>query len=594
MILVGHNITELRKLPAQSVQCVVTSPPYWGLRAYGTVPQAWGDGWVGELGSEPTPEMFVAHMVEVFAEVWRVLRDDGTCWVNLGDSYAGAGYSNHKINGDEWYQSVNSDKRKDRQQKLKKACLSQGIKPKDLIGIPWRVAFALQQPRYLGRIKSETDRVWLAAMVDGEGCFYVHKRLVGQSCGDGYTRKSDTYSPAFEVANTHKAIVDRCRAIAGVGSVTVQEKDRRQPLWRWTVRSDEARSLAGEIYPHLVGKQQQCRIVCGMPNSGDLAEAAWLAMKQLHAGVQSDVDFQPPQPCFTRGWTLRQDVIWMKPNPMPESVQDRCTKAHEYIFLLTKSERYFFDQQSIDEPCSPSTHARLSQDVAAQIGSARANGGAKTNGNMKAVARKFDPAAGNKNNASFDAAMAIMPERRNKRSVWSVPTFSFKGAHFATFPPRLVEPCILAGTSAAGCCPDCGKPWARVVESKRVATRPGTDTKCDYGALKEMSAELSYGNRDPQRHVSAKITTGWQQSCKCDAHEPVPCTVLDPFGGSGTTAIVAAYHGRNWLLCELNEKYAELARARIAEGWEPPKPKSGKKRRKKTKEQRTLFADPTP
>jgi hypothetical protein len=134
---------------------------------------------------------------------------------------------------------------------------------------------------------------------------------------------------------------------------------------------------------------------------------------------------------------------------LPESVTDRCTKAHEYIFLLSKSARYYFDQESILEPCSPNTHARLSQNVQDQIGSSRVPG--KTNGNMKAVARKFDSrSVRNKNNASFDAAMAIMPEKRNKRSVWTVSTKSYKGAHFATFPPDLIKPCILAGSPAGG------------------------------------------------------------------------------------------------------------------------------------------------
>ncbi len=126
------------------------------------------------------------------------------------------------------------------------------------------------------------------------------------------------------------------------------------------------------------------------------------------------------------GWYLRQDIIWSKPNPMPESVRDRCTKSHEYVFLLSKSDRYYFDQDAILEPVSPNTHARLSQNVAAQIGSERANGGAKTNGNMKAVSR--------------------MPDKRNRRSVWNIPTESYSDAHFATFPRALVEPCILAGS----------------------------------------------------------------------------------------------------------------------------------------------------
>lgn len=152
------------------------------------------------------------------------------------------------------------------------------------------------------------------------------------------------------------------------------------------------------------------------------------------------------------GWYLRQDIIWSKPNPMPESVTDRCTKSHEYLFLLSKSQKYHFDQEAILEPSSPNTHARMAQNVEAQIGSARANGGAKSNGNMKAVARGKSKAGefGVKNNPSFAGSVCLRVPERNKRSVWSIATQPFKEAHFATFPPALVEPCILAGCPQGG------------------------------------------------------------------------------------------------------------------------------------------------
>jgi len=316
------------------VQCIVTSPPYWGLRDYGVA---------GQLGQEPTLREFIANMVEVFDLCRELLADDGTLWLNMGDSYASTGGPTGPMTG---AQFIN------RQRGKAVICLNnrkagqeEGLKPKDLVGQPWRLAFALQDA----------------------------------------------------------------------------------------------------------------------------------------------------------GWWLRQDIIWHKPNPMPESVRDRCTKAHEYLFLMTRSERYYFDQEAILEPVSPNTHARLSQNVQAQIGSARANGGAKSNGNMKAVGRKVYPGNGVgfghgydeapkgrvKNNASFDEAMAIMPTERNRRSVWTIPTQSFKGAHFATFPETLVEPCILAGS------------------------RPGD-------------------------------------------------IVFDPFMGSGTVASVAQRLGRRWLGAELNADYIAL------------------------------------
>lgn len=286
----------LRRMIADGVQVntIVTSPPYWGLRSY--LPADHPDK-AREIGSEPTLKEFLATMVEVFNLCRLALRDDGTMWVNMGDSYASGGRASYdalspnKGNAG----AIGIDRPK-----------CENFKPKDLMGQPWRLAFALQDA----------------------------------------------------------------------------------------------------------------------------------------------------------GWYLRQDIIWHKPNPMPESVTDRCTKAHEYIFLLAKSERYYYDQEAILEPVSAGTHGRLSQNVQAQIGSARANGGAKTNGNMKAVGRREAPVQdarklaeagrGTKNNDSFDAAMAIMPSERNKRSVWTVPTQSYSGAHFATFPPALIEPCILAGAPAGG------------------------------------------------------------------------------------------------------------------------------------------------
>lgn len=344
-IIVGDCLEVMRGMGSGSVQTCITSPPYFGLRDYGVE---------GQIGLEATPEAFVAKMVEVFREVRRLLRDDGTLWLNLGDSYAGTGGQ-----GPQRGAAMKGRSRQRDTVTTAARTRGPGLKPKDMVGIPWRVAFALQAD----------------------------------------------------------------------------------------------------------------------------------------------------------GWYLRQDIIWSKPNPMPESVTDRCTKAHEYMFLLSKSPRYYFDSDAILEPCSPATHARLSQAVQDQIGSTRANGGSKTNGNMKAVGRGSNGVGwgyadgtdakprtqgrklatngdATKNNPSFDAAMAIMPSHRNKRSVWTVPTMPFKEAHFATYPERLIEPCILAGAPAGG-------------------------------------------------------------------------LVLDPFMGAGTTAVVAERLGRRWTGCELNPEYAAIAEARI-------------------------------
>lgn len=258
---VGDCLDAMRAMPDCSVNCVITSPPYFGLRDYGVE---------GQIGLEASPDEFVAAMVAVFREVRRVLRDDGTLWLNLGDSYG---------------------------------------KAKQMIGIPWRVAFALQAD----------------------------------------------------------------------------------------------------------------------------------------------------------GWVLRQDIIWNKPNPMPEPVKDRCTRAHEYLFLLYKRTRYYFDAGAMKER-------------AAQAGRVRAD---RMGGNKYVEGVKHS-----------DGAIFTGSDTRNRRSVWTVTPKPFKGAHFATFPQDLIEPCVLAG--------------------------------CPVGGV-----------------------------------------VLDPFGGSGTTAGVAIAHGRQAILCELNPEYASLIPGRV-------------------------------
>jgi DNA modification methylase len=293
-ILIGDVREQLRTLPENSVHCIVTSPPYWGLRDYGVE---------GQIGLESSPVEFLEVMVAVFDEVRRVLRKDGTCWVNMGDSYAGANKGGNPTRESSTLQGghdsqeasmvkrlMTVSRRRDDALIPRSDKIVEGLKPKDLVGMPWRLAFALQDA----------------------------------------------------------------------------------------------------------------------------------------------------------GWWLRQDIIWAKPNPMPESVRDRCTKAHEYIFLLTKSDRYFFDQAAISESISPVTHARLSQDVENQIGSVRAHAGRKTNGNMKAVGKKILA------NIESDNCDSAPWGTRNKRSVWTMSTQPFKEAHFATFPPQLPELCIKAGCPIGG------------------------------------------------------------------------------------------------------------------------------------------------
>jgi DNA modification methylase len=286
-IINGDCIEVLKTLPAESVHCCVTSPPYWGLRDYGVV---------GQIGLEETPEEFLSKMVDVFREVRRVLRSDGTCWVNLGDSYASCG--KNRTEQKATAKSTLSGSLSSQCASLKQPSKIVGdLKSKDLVGMPWRVALALQAD----------------------------------------------------------------------------------------------------------------------------------------------------------GWYLRCDIIWHKPNPMPESVTDRPTKSHEYVFLLTKSERYFYDAEAVKEPVTGNAHARgdgVNKKIKVPHGWET---GAGSHGAIHREGRHQGPSQYKvKQNESFSSAINGLVSSRNKRSVWTIPSHAYPEAHFATFPPDLVKPCVLAGCPLGG------------------------------------------------------------------------------------------------------------------------------------------------
>ena len=407
-------------LVEECVDCCITSPPYWGLRDYGNA---------GQIGIEPTPDAYVQHLVAVFREVWRVLKPQGTLWLNLGDSYASA----TKGSGGGWAADPNNYAHK--AQAYGSRRFSHDVKEKDLMGIPWRVAFALQQPYYAGTIRRVEDRIWLAAMLDAEGCMFIHKRKAGQHNGQGYYRQNDSYGPGLEIANTSLAVVERIMALVGKGSICSQGPEqtngrRRQTIYRWNLRTIESRDFVRELYPHLVAKQHQARLIYGCPSSGADAERAHAGLIALHRGAGTDIDFPAPPSMFEPGWYLRSDVIWSKANPMPESVTDRPTKAHEYLFLLAKSERYYYDAAAIAEPAHSRAGAWVDTSEK-QRGHSRRHAG--FNGRYAERLKRDGP-----------------PETRNARSVWSIATMPYSGAHFATMPEKLVEPCILAGCPLGG------------------------------------------------------------------------------------------------------------------------------------------------
>ena len=384
-IIQGDCIKSLKALPSDSIHCCITSPPYFGLRNY--------NGGEEEIGQEETVEGYVEKMVEVFREVKRVLRPDGTFWLNLGDSYMAQKNVSpppQTIGGQRGMPSdfVPSNRRDQK-----------GLKQKDLIGIPWRVAFALQAD----------------------------------------------------------------------------------------------------------------------------------------------------------GWWLRQDIIWSKPNPMPESVADRCTRAHEFIFMFSKKPHYFYDNEAIK-----------------------------------------------------DDAITGANGKKNKRSVWSVNTKGYKGAHFAVYPEDLVLPCVRAGTSEGGCCSHCGSPYERqmvdpteglkpveAIERKGIMLSPedsaivqwleanGGDYRISVEGEKHAEnwdeVPIPNGRRGELKRKGYtllhwgvnSVDEGWHPTCTCslknEGTKSVPCTVLDPFNGSATTGVVSLKEGRRYIGLELNPDYVALSHKRIAE-----------------------------
>lgn len=233
------------------------------------------------------------------------------------------------------------------------------------------------------------------------------------------------------------------------------------------------------------------------------------------------------------GWYLRSDIIWHKPNPMPESVTDRCTKAHEYIYMLAKSESYYFDADAIREP-----HTDLQSVIRHK------DAGRGTQGYAIASGLNDHPQR-NSNNG-----LGGHPAGRNKRSVWTVSTRPYPGSHFACFPPEIPELCIRAGSSQHGVCAKCGSPWRRVVERTDMPDPSAKGSRFDKGKTAVNGNGRVQGG---ERHL--KIDTGWHPTCNCNCDEVIPATVLDPFVGSGTTLRVAMKLGRSAIGVDISDQY---------------------------------------
>jgi hypothetical protein len=249
---------------------------------------------------------------------------------------------------------------------------------------------------------------------------------------------------------------------------------------------------------------------------------------------------------------------------MPESVTDRCTKAHEYIFLLSKKSHYYFDHEAIREPAAESSAARMLRGVSDTHKNVNGAPGQTAHSMNKPRPRAFGAKVQEGTKRGDVGNTFVDTGKRNKRSVWTVTTKPFRGAHFATFPKDLIEPCVLAGTSQRGCCSKCGAPWERQIESTRIARNelPPEDPRYRPNTYKGAYGEI---NGKGDAGYNSTKTLGWSASCKCKDAEVVPCVVFDPFTGSGTTAIVSLKHNRNFIGTELNPEYIKIAEARITD-----------------------------
>ena len=478
----GDCLEQLKKLQDNSIDTCITSPPYYGLRNYGVD---------GQIGLEETPERYVNKLVEVFREVKRVLKDDGTLWLNLGDTYNASSYhKDTKAVGDSKKQLSNVGS----YDNVVVRQMDRNCKPKDLIGIPWMVAKALRQPYYTGVIKNITDRVWLASMMDAEGSF----------CLSQYNYKGKSKINLYiSMTNSSEKIINKFDALfpQEIKHIYAKSGVVRKQVYRIDIEHLEKKEqFICEIFPHIVEKRKQCIVAYtflqlqkGMPNkkygytdeqSEKRAELVEL-MHKLNAG--EDVVLPnycvEPHSLYEDGFYLRQDIIWAKANPLPESVKDRCTKSHEYIFLLSKSPTYYFDYKAIQEEANydgrkDTTHKGSSKYADVEI---------MPNNSVQSMA-----SGGHERWKFTDDGVAV----RNKRDVWFVPNKPTSEAHFATFPIDLITPCVLAGSREGGTVldPFSGSGTTGMVAISHKRNYIGVELNKDYIEIRKHRVENEVDN----------------------------------------------------------------------------------------------------
>ncbi len=698
-IIEGDCREGLKQIADNSVHTCITSPPYFGLRSY--------NGGQSEIGCENEVQQYVDAMVDVFREVRRALRPDGTLWLNLGDSYM-AQYNvpppPQTIGGQRDMPTTIPGNRKKQK----------GLKHKDLIGIPWRVAFALQADgwwlrqeciwclsggtcvyvrtknsgecvmmiRDLYRLDPSTVQLWNGTswtnllgmskskrrgdeleivLRSGEriSCTPTHKFPTSDGLKDaselviGDTLLSCTLPPP---ENPRDCFIDEDAAwFAGLylaegsrSGDTIQISGHSKENHRWSEIQRIAKKFGGTATISVDGNNQAIRVYGKVLNAildemivgttaydKGFSPVVWRYsnrfLERMMDGYLSGDGCQTGNrwrlgfcrnyrleqnirtACARLGYTLtlnlshascgeksfpsfrgelrkersghcneksRNEIVKInkarcrevydlgvedephlfalasgilthnsKPNPMPESVMDRCTRAHEYIFMLTKKSHYYYDHEAIKEQAVGAPHAP---------------------GNKN---RTQPEEKGSRDPALEPDRVWASDGRKNKRSVWTVNTKGYKGAHFAVYPKNLILPCVLAGTSAHGCCSKCGAPWEMDVNvGMSDYEKHGKHWGGDFGRNDSVPPERISGRQTrtakgtvPSLKAAERTPKGWKPTCKCKDASVVPCTVLDPFTGSGTTAVVAMENGRDFVGCELNPEYIKLAEARIAE-----------------------------
>lgn len=613
-ILVGDALERLRRMPADSAHCCVTSPPYWNLRDYGVPPSIWGgdpdcvhqfgeaitrslrggvgdkstiDGdqsrsgsrmeqtdngafcrcgaWLGCLGLEPTPELFVEHMVAIFREVRRVIRPDGTLWLNIGDCYAASGgpgiQGKHGSCADRiaCLNGIRENRRKTRPH----------CKPKDLVGIPWLLAFALR-----------ADGWYLRSEI-----FWHKPNPMPESVAD---RPTKSHEYVFLLAKSGRYFYDaealaEPAATAGSPIKTADGWDTASGSHGTIHRAGREKGRKNGQVQAATRNRRSVWTIATQPFSGWTRTDHWVRVA-LDAVSDGTRRIASPD-CLVHGRLDRLDG---------ERAGDTASRSQH-------NDAHHEREQGIGRASSSTCHVPSSQESSSDSPDQTCGQPAKRHSRQT---RKTDLAPSTSSSCTASAqnasGIADIPESPGfsgsvERTPWSntwpdelddhlweqtpyhtvssssLPislectcTFYHKvtkeTSHFATFPPRLAETCILAGTSEAGCCAACGTPWERV--TARTYANPGN--RRTNGPRSAARKHLEHGSAGYGVRLEKRVaTTGWRAGCRCDAGEPIPCTVLDPFGGAGTTGLVADRLGRDAVLVELSPDYAAMARRRI-------------------------------